>query len=75
MGRAEKCASQSMIGEKREKGPICEVVIVPEALIVRSRVMRNEKCWEKESECSSHEVFEKYGCNVTNGKDSEWRGA
>ena len=33
MGRAEKCASQSMIGEKREKGPICEVVIEPEALI------------------------------------------
>ena len=35
--------------------------------VVRSRGMRYEKCWEKESECSWDEVFEKFGWSVTNG--------
>ena len=35
--------------------------------VVRSRCMGYEKCWEKESECSWDEMFEKFGWSVANG--------
>ena len=35
--------------------------------VVLSRGMGYEKCWEKESECSWDEVFEKFIWSVANG--------
>ena len=39
---------------------------------VQGRGVGYEKCWEKESECSWDEVFEKFGWSVTNDTWHEW---
>ena len=66
MGSTESVLSNRGL-EIMAKKCLYKGVIVPTALYGAEAGMADEKCCEKESECSCDEVFEKFGWSVTNG--------